>query len=934
MDCSIPFPSRPFSGYDVPALDARSQNARSFERCSVALCLLIFFATLSAAAFYNQQPVPHTVFDHAAAALEGGRYTEAERLLRDAAHQYPGEPNILDLLGVTLDAQERYAEAEQYYQEGLKASPNNAALWNNLGNHYYAQGKFTSARSAYQHVVGIDSHHANANLHLAEMSVDNQKGDPALYYLRNLSADQQTSPVAQILLIRACLLRGDQAAAQQIVTRLETLAPPDVALMSSLGMVFVHSKRYAEAEKAFSLALRTDPVNFDLLFDVGLAAMRDGHLDRAEGVFNSALKQRPADVDCLFNLARVLDQEGRGTEGVALLNQAHRLSPGRADILLFLAHATEKAGLYRGTVEALDDYLKLEPGDGVGRRERAFALACEGNLDAATPDLEAYVRSHPEDPRGFYELGVATIRSDAPRARAALNRALQMDPNYAAARYANAVADFQGGRYADALGALKLALEQEPRNFLALDLEGQSYLRSGRTEEALRALAQASEVAPQDPAVLRDYGQALMRSKRPEEAAVIAARLKALSPQKTRSNAGGGILEFIDMSPAEQQARYLRGLEERIRMHPSDASLKLRLAREWLAEGKTAAALVTLKGVRAGATDAKAIYECGKTALAADQYEVAQDYLKSALRASPRSEDIRLDLAVAKFHVAGPAAALAELDHTPAGRRQGDWFLLRAQILDAQGKTADAVESLNQGLRAAPTRADLCRQSALFLIKHQQVRQAVDLLRQASLAFPDAAELLLTAAVAFGLDDQSEEALRRLGQIEGRWPEWSLPYAIHGTILVKQSKYEEAKRTLESAISLGSDEAAVYYNLALIALHGEPADLEGARQAIDQALCYGGTDPYVHSMAGKIALLRKDYPAAFNDFNAALKIWPDMVEAHQNLSTLYRAMGEKDKALAEAGEVARIKKQGGTASEAPGFYASDLLFSVRPPQQD
>jgi len=52
------------------------------------------------------------------------------------------------------------------------------------------------------------------------------------------------------------------------------------------------------------------------------------------------------------------------------------------------------------------------------------------------------------------------------------------------------------------------------------------------------------------------------------------------------------------------------------------------------------------------------------------------------------------------------------------------------------------------------------------------------------------------------------------------------------------------------------------------------------------------------------------------------------------LSTLYRAVGEKEKALAELGEVARIKKQGGTASEAPGFYASDLLFSVRPPQQD
>jgi len=56
-----------------------------------------------------------------------------------------------------------------------------------------------------------------------------------------------------------------------------------------------------------------------------------------------------------------------------------------------------------------------------------------------------------------------------------------------------------------------------------------------------------------------------------------------------------------------------------------------------------------------------------------------------------------------------------------------------------------------------------------------------------------------------------------------------------------------------------------------------------------------------------------------------------MIEAHQALSGAYKALGEKEKSVAELKEVLRIKQQSRSADQAPPFPAATLLFSVRPP---
>jgi tetratricopeptide (TPR) repeat protein len=173
-----------------------------------------------------------------------------------------------------------------------------------------------------------------------------------------------------------------------------------------------------------------------------------------------------------------------------------------------------------------------------------------------------------------------------------------------------------------------------------------------------------------------------------------------------------------------------------------------------------------------------------------------------------------------------------------------------------------------------------------------------------------------------------------LAQIEARWPEWNLPYLIHGIVLTIRLRSRQAEGLLETAIALGADNPLAYYYLALALTHDDPlGNIQRAEEAIGRALKLNPENAFTQALAGKIAYLRKDYPSAAEYLQAALRIWPNMVEAHQTLSSVYRAVGDKQKSIAELKEVLRIKHENRGADQAPPFPASDLLFTIRPPSR-
>jgi len=721
--------------------------------------------------------VPRGALQQAASEFQHGKVTEAEQTLRGALKQAPRDPAALGLLGVILDAQKRYGEAEVTYQQALTLVPGSPALLNNLGNHYLAQGKTGPARAAYLKVVAADPRHPNANLQLAHLSVAARQGPAALKYLDRLSPEDQATPPAAILRARALKLSGQDKAAESLLAQVEKSAGSDPRVSFSIAMTFVDWQRYAEAENAFTRALDADPTNFDILYNLGLAAQHAGHFTRALEVYRVALRQRPNDPDCLFNMAGIYTQTGHADEAIVPLMQAHNAAPERPEILFALAQTSQEIGFYADAATAIDQYLKLRPNDDVARRERGFCLIRSAKLAEGLEDLRWYTQKHPKDARGFYELAIAETVRESDKALEDVNRALALDPKFNPARYARGVLYYKLGKTQESMADLELVLKTEANDVGSLDALGQNYLRLGKYTEAAEVLERAYKLAPKDSKVLTHYSRALIRLGRKEEAEKVMADFRALGPEEGRRRPYGGLFDFLSLPPEQQYARYMENLQRTMTTRPDDPGLRVQFGKTLLRQGKTEEALEAFRAVHKLTSNPDLLATCGKTLLGFEQYGPAREFLEPAVAANPSSGDLRLDLAIAVFHSASAGDALKVLDETPPQQRQGDYFLLRAQILDAMQKPEEAAEVLNRGFEAAPTRTDLYFEAALFLFKHMQYQRAIRLLEQANKGIPDSPELQLIQAMAYEMVRQtacaSSSRLSRAGR-SGLLPTWSM----------------------------------------------------------------------------------------------------------------------------------------------------------------
>ncbi|HXX21574.1 MAG TPA: tetratricopeptide repeat protein [Terriglobia bacterium] len=893
---------------------------------------VVFILGLSVSLLAAQEAqVSRSVLQQAAADFQQGKVSESEQALRAALKQAPHDPAALGLLGVVLDAQNRFEEAEGAYKQALALTPRSPALLNNLGNHYMAMGKTEQARAAFLKVVAADPHHANANLQLAELALAAKQGPGALKYLDQLSREDQASPEVAIQRARALQLTGQAKAASNLLAEVEKNSGKDPNRTFSIGMVLVEWQRYADAEQAFARVLDTDPTNFDILYNLGLAAERAGHLERAVQVYQVALRQRPNDADCLFNLASIYVQTGHSDEAMVPLMQAHKAAPERADILLALAQTSQDLGFYADAVTAIDEYLKLKPQDDVARRERGFCMIRSTSVDKGLVDLRWYAEKHPNDARGMYELAIAETVREPEKALETLNRAVTLDPKFSAARYARGVLYYRMGKTDQSIADLEEVLKKTPDDLRSLDALGQDYMRIGKLPEAAEAFAHALKIDPKDPKVLNNYGRVLFRLNRTAEAEKVMADFRALGPQETRPRPNAGLFDFLNLSPEQQYAKYMDNLRKTMVTNPDDPTLRVQLGKTLLRQGKTEEAIAALRSVLKLNPSLELLATCGKALIEFEQYAPAREFLEPVLAANPGDTNLRLDLAIADFHSGSAEEALKVLDATPLEQRRGDYFLLLAEILDAMQKPQEAAAAFKRGFDAAPTRPDLYLEAALFLFKHNQNQRALHILEQATRTIPDSPALQLMLAMTYGMVQQYEDGVNVLTRIESRWPEWGLPYEVHGISLETRSRSEQAVELLQTAISLGARDANAYYYLASAVSHARPDDLEAAQQAIQKALQLNPNDPFIQSLAGKIAYRQKAYPVALEHLTAALRLWPDMIEAHETLAGVYRAMGERDKSAAVLKEIVRIKQENPTADQNPPFPARDLLFTVQSP---
>jgi tetratricopeptide (TPR) repeat protein len=709
-----------------------------------------------------------------------------------------------------LDAAGRCEEAEAYYQAALARGSPSPALLNNTGNHYLVCAQFAKAQTYFERLLEINPQHVNANLQLARIAVEQKQGEKALQYLTRV---KETGPLVSLLRAEANHWAGKRDAALALLDTVEREAGGDAQVLFLLGLSLARLGFYDRAEGVFSNALARRPGDFDILFNLGRAAARAQHYDRAERALEAALKIQPDNIDLLLELGKACAARQNYTRAVFVLAQARQKSPQRADVLSVLAQAAFDANYFEDAANTYDEYLRLRPDDDTARRDRARAYgATEERRPEARKELESYLDKHRDDPLGHYFFAQMFWKSEPEQSLTHLTEAVRLDDRSVSIRFARAWVLQRLGRMSESLSDLEAAGRLAPDNARILDLIGLAHLALEQPAEAEKALRRALANAPDSPEVVLHLGRALMALDRQEEAQVFMEQYRKIRPPASPGmRPRSGMIELATLAAPEQRKRELEHFRQMASEHPDRPAYQLHLSSLLLADNQKQEALREFRVLLSRNAGTETWEEAGTLLLRSGEYALAREFLErgAAVRSSAP-----VNLAIAVFHLDGPGPALALIDKLPASELTGDALLLKAHILHAAGRKAEAEQTVSQGLEQVSSEPLVVQRAVPLLVRLDRKDDALNLVEKATSKNADDSDLLLLKAVVLGLMHRFSAAEKALKEIELQWPEWDRAYLAHGLLLELAARPSEARQRFQTAAALGSQDRALDCALA------------------------------------------------------------------------------------------------------------------------
>src|SRR5207249_1091603 len=270
---------------------------------------------------------------------------------------------------------------------------------------------------------------------------------------------------------------------------------------------------------------------------------------------------------------------------------------------------------------AWDRYAALAPNDDTARRERGFARIHLRQFETGMADLEWYIARHPDDAVGHYELGLAQSTSDPTKGLASLDKALELKPDFVAARSARGALNYVQGKPEAAVPDLESAAAGEPANGMILDRLGQAYRALDRLTDAIRVLRRAAELAPGESTIQLHLGSALAEAGQNDEAEVLMDRYRHMRP----TQAPRGLMNYLSLSPEQQRADYRARVEKAVHDNPRDANAQLHYLKLSLEESQMDQAAATARVIAGMQPGAAALADAGRALLEARQYSPAKE---------------------------------------------------------------------------------------------------------------------------------------------------------------------------------------------------------------------------------------------------------------------------------------------------------------------
>lgn len=462
---------------------------------------------------------------------------------------------------------------------------------------------------------------------------------------------------SNMALIAARMRSNDSAGALRAIDELQNKQPDSPIAHALRGSVLLQRRENAGSAAAFEQALQIDPLYFPATAGLAAIDLGAGRTEAAEKRFRDLLQRDPRNTRALLGLAELKARTGGSKDEVtAAITAAVRADPSEfgprvllvnhllshRDAQAALAAAQEASSALPNSVEVMDALGSAQMGAG----QHQQAIITFTRLAALRPD-------RPELEMRLAEAHLAN--NDATAARRALNKAVEIRPNFVPAYRALVQLALREDKPQDALAVAQRLQRREAQNPAGFVLEAEVHASRQQADAAVAPLRKALELGAGTDAAIRLHG-VLLGANRAAEAERFAAGWARDKPRDAAFRFYLG-----DRALAEQDYRNAEVHYRSVLQAQPDNALALNNVAWLMAQQNKPGALPLAERANELLPNQPALMDTLAWVLALEnQVPRALELQRQAIARAPQDQSLRLTLA--KIHLQGGDKAQARTE--------------------------------------------------------------------------------------------------------------------------------------------------------------------------------------------------------------------------------------------------------------------------------
>jgi tetratricopeptide (TPR) repeat protein len=378
-------------------------------------------------------------FHKGVAHFQRGELSVAKTSLSTAIRLNPQESGAKITLADIYLRERFFDGAEKLILEVLREQPDNYNVLLQLGRAQLGQRKLEAAGETFNRMVALDGDNPQGHFYLGLVHRGQADAPAALARFETaLSLDAaMVSALAQMVQLYSAQGEFDKAIdlCERQLARNPDAPFVQAAILDMKGRVFAAQQKDGEAVRAFEAAIERAPTLMQPYFGLARIHSRRGEQEQAIRQYLAALEKNPNQTGAHFLVGTLYQGQERLDEAEKHYREALRIdaefAPAANNLAYLLADADGDLG---EALQLAQTARRTLPEDPYVMDTLGWVYYKRGLYDSAIAEFTGSIEKLPDNATIHYHLGLALHKKgDVDRARAALERALALDPGFAEA---------------------------------------------------------------------------------------------------------------------------------------------------------------------------------------------------------------------------------------------------------------------------------------------------------------------------------------------------------------------------------------------------------------------------------------------------------------------------------------------------------------------